>query len=47
MIAKKNNQTSVDNSTYSDELVESETEAEAEEYTMEKVLNAPVYPAEP
>ena len=23
------------------------TEAEAEEYTMEKVLNAPVYPAEP
>lgn len=43
VIAKKNNQTSVDNSTYSDELVESETEAEAEEENKEaEVENTPV-----
>lgn len=43
VIAKKNNQTSVDNSTYSDELVEAETEAEAEEENKEaKVENTPV-----
>ncbi len=43
VIAKKNNQTSVDNSTYSDELVEAETEAEAEEENKEaEVENTPV-----
>ena len=43
VIAKKNNQTPVDNSTYSDELVEAETEAEAEEENKEaEVENTPV-----
>lgn len=41
VIAKKNNQTSVDNSTYSDELVEAETEAEEENKEAE-VENTPV-----
>lgn len=39
VIAKKNNQTSVDNSTYSDELVEAETEEENKEAEVE---NTPV-----
>ena len=45
VIAKKNNQTPVDNSTYSDELVEAETEAEAEaeeENKEAEVENTPV-----
>ena len=43
VIEKRNNQTSVDNSTYSDELVEAETEAEAEEENKEaEVENTPV-----
>mgnify|MGYP000492948734 CR=1 FL=1 len=43
VIAKKNNQTSVDNSTYSDEFAEAETEAEAEEENKEaEVENTPV-----
>lgn len=43
VIEKRNNQTPVDNSTYSDELVEAETEAEAEEENKEaEVENTPV-----
>lgn len=45
VIAKKNNQTSVDNSTYSDEFAEAETEAEAEaeeENKEAEVENTPV-----
>lgn len=41
VIEKRNNQTSVDNSTYSDELVEAETEAEEENKEAE-VENTPV-----
>ena len=43
LVAKNNNQTSVDNSTYSDEFAEAETEAEAEEENKEaEVENTPV-----
>ena len=43
VIEKRDNQTPVDNSTYSDELVEAETEAEAEEENKEaEVENTPV-----
>ncbi|MDY6015030.1 MAG: hypothetical protein SPI91_01045 [Bacilli bacterium] len=43
VIEKRNNQTPVDNSTYSDELVEAETETEAEEENKEaEVENTPV-----
>lgn len=43
VIAKKNNETPVDNSTYSDELVEAEAEEEAEEENKkEEIENIPV-----